>query len=91
MMTTKRLFNKMISLISAIIMMAVMSANFITANADEELNPDTIISEIAVMINEARAQAGLEKVYVLPYLNEVAEIRAIETAINYDHRRRDNY
>lgn len=91
MMTTKRLFNKMVSLISAIIMMAVMSANFITANADEELNPDTIISEIAVMINEARAQAGLEKVYVLPYLNEVAEIRAIETAINYDHKRRDNY
>ncbi len=91
MMTTKRMFNRMVSLISTIVMMAVMAANVTTAKAAEEFNPYTMISEIALMVNEARTEAGLEKVYVLPYLNEVAEIRAIETAINYDHRRKNGY
>ena len=92
MMTTKRMFNRMISLISTIVIMAAMAAN-VTANtaAAEELNAETMIEEIAVMVNEARAKAGLGNVYVLPYLNEVAETRAIETAIDFDPRARRNY
>lgn len=91
MMNTKKMFKRMVSLISTIVMIAVMSANITTANSAEELDPDAMISKIALMVNEARTEAGLEKVYVLPYLNEVAEIRAIETAINYDPRRRNNF
>lgn len=91
MMNTKKFFNRIVSLISAIVTITVMSASVAASNAAEELDPDEMVSKIALMVNNARAEAGLEKVYVLPYLNEVAETRAIETAINYDHRRRNDF
>lgn len=90
MMNAKNMITRMIGIISAMVMMIAMAANTaVNAMATEEIDPETAIAEIAEMVNAARAENGLDAVYVLPYLNEVAETRAIETAINFDHRRRN--
>lgn len=92
MMNAKNMITRMIGIISAMVMMIAMAANTaVNAMAAEEIDPETAIAEIAEMVNAARAENGLDAVYVLPYLNEVAEIRAIETAINFDHRRRNGF
>lgn len=90
MMNAKRFFNRIISFASTIVMTAVAAAN-VTANtfAAEEFDHDAMVNELAVLVNEAREEAGLGDVYVLPYLNEVAQTRTIETTISFDHRTRN--
>lgn len=78
---------KVIKKITAMVMTIVMAAAMAAANtvkASETPDTEMLVNEIAVLVNEARAEAGLAPVYVLPYLNEVAEIRAVERAINYE-------
>lgn len=90
MMTAKRFLNKVISIVSTIVMTAVTAAN-LTVNtfAAEEFDHDAMVNELAVLVNQAREEAGLGDVYVLPYLNEVAQTRTIETTICFDHRTRN--
>lgn len=52
---------------------------------DEEI--DELANEIAILVNEARAEAGLQPLYVVPYLNEISEIRAVETTMEFSHTR----
>ncbi|MCM1529083.1 MAG: CAP domain-containing protein [Alistipes sp.] len=78
---------KVIKKITAMVMTIAMTAAMAAANtvkAAESYDAEQLVNEIAIMVNEARAEAGLEPVSVLPYLNEVSEIRAIERAINYN-------
>lgn len=91
MTNTINIIKKMVSLISAMMMITVMAAYIPAAKASEELNVEASINEMAELINNARKANGLNEVYVLPYLNEVAEIRAIETAIDFSHIRRDGF
>lgn len=82
---------KMIKKITAMLVTIAIAAAMAaapTVKAAETPNTEALIERIAVLVNEARAEAGLEPVYVLPYLNEVAEMRAVERAINYDKIRR---
>ena len=57
------------------------------ADADTE----QCAKEIAVLVNEARAENGLPPLYVSPYLNSVAVLRAQESAVFLDdkHHRPD--
>ena len=91
MAATKKMVKRMISFISAVIMAAMMAA-YIPANAAEELTDDqaaVLTNEIAILVNEARKEAGLKPLYVLPYLGEVAEIRAVESSESFSHSRKD--
>lgn len=85
----KKMFTRMISAASALVMASMMTT-YIPANAAEELTDDMAaqrIQEIALLVNEARVEAGLKPLYVLPYLNEVAEIRAFEASMDFSHTR----
>ena len=82
---------KMVSFLSAFVM-ACMMVSYLPTFADEEYSDDQIaemINEVAILVNEAREEAGLKPVYVLPYLNEVSEIRAVESTMQFSHSRRD--
>ena len=73
----KRL-NRIISVISAVaVMLALLGFSSLTSSAGEETyDLDAMAEEIALLVNEARAELGLEPVYVVPYLNDEAELRA---------------
>lgn len=45
------------------------------------------INEVAVLVNEARIEHGLEPLYFVPVICEISEIRAQELAQHFDHER----
>lgn len=63
-----------------------------SVSASTTIDADEIAEEMVVKFNEARAELGLEPLYITPYLNEVAEVRAeeiAETNESYSHTRPD--
>ncbi len=83
MKATVKVIKKITAMVMAIAMAAAMAAAN-TVKASDTPDTETLVNEIAILINEARVEAGLEPISVLPYLNEISEIRAIERAVNYD-------
>ena len=73
----KNMMNKAISIIAAIIMMAAMTVMNVSGADEEEMTAMT--ETLAVMINEAREAEGLAPLYVVPEMNEAAQIRAEES------------
>ncbi|MDE5583417.1 MAG: hypothetical protein K2J08_06910 [Ruminococcus sp.] len=85
-----KFFEKILCVFSAIVVSVVVMP-METANAElteiDEL--EEMISELAVLVNAERADKGIEPVYVVPYLNEVAETRAKEITVSFVHERPD--
>lgn len=46
-------------------------------------------NQMMLLVNDARNEYGLEKLYTVPYLNDVAKIRANESIIEPSHTRPD--
>ncbi len=94
MMTMVRNFaKKMVGFFTAAAMTAAMAA-FIpgTASATEEIADAQLRSmanEVAILVNEARRELGLPEIYVVPYLNEIAEDRSVEITVEFAHSRLD--
>jgi len=63
----------------------------ISANAAEEYICEykDFVDAIGAYVNEARVEAGLNPLYVVPVLNEVADVRAEESLIDFSHTRLD--
>lgn len=83
------LFKKAVSALSAVIMVA--TSGMITKNASAVEEPDLqeMAEQIVVLVNEARAEEGLDPIYAVPYLFDVAEQRAEECVEKFDHKRAD--
>lgn len=47
------------------------------------------IEELAALVNELRKEAGLNPLYLVPYLSDASAVRAKETVEKYDHMRPD--
>lgn len=45
--------------------------------------------EVEVLVNEAREEAGLKPIFVVPYLNDVAQVRSRECIFQFSHNRPD--
>lgn len=90
MTTTMKMMKKMVSLISAAVMAGTMAINAAgTAFAGEGVSNAELrekINEVAKLVNEAREEAGLKPLYVLPYLNEISETRAEEISVEFSHQ-----
>lgn len=50
----------------------------------------SLAEEIVILVNEARADAGLNPVYAAPLLYDAAEVRAIESVEKFSHYRPDS-
>ncbi len=90
----KKTLRKMIAVISAMMMTFGFMMTLInpadTFAAEEETNEyAALIEEMAVKFNGAREEMGLEPLSIVPYLNEVSQIRAEEQLVQYDHYRPD--
>lgn len=80
MKNTKNMINRMVSVIAAAMMMAAMAAmTVMNASGADENETAAMTEALAVMINEAREAEGLAPLYVVPEINEAAEIRAEES------------
>ncbi|MDE5583416.1 MAG: hypothetical protein K2J08_06905 [Ruminococcus sp.] len=58
-----------------------------SAGDTEEINFQELADQIGYLVNEARTQAGLNPVYMVPYLNEVATARCRECLTDFSHDR----
>lgn len=93
----KNMFRKMVSMVSAMVLTLGCSVSVIkntnessvTAMAASESEYTELIEDMAVKFNEAREELGLEPLYVVPYLNEISQVRAEEQPIKYSHTRPD--
>lgn len=80
---------RIISMFMAMLMMTVcVKFPMKTAGSDE---PDfkEMAEQMIVLVNEARAEAGLNPVYAVPYLNDMAYVRARECIAQFSHERID--
>lgn len=90
----KKFYSKMVSFLTAIMMTFTTSifaltfagtTAFATEYAPEQLAE--MANEVAILINQEREALGLKPLYVVPYLNECAEIRAKEQLEKEGHFR----
>lgn len=77
---------------TAAAVVAVTCASFPTDSSDALTVPDypALADEIVVLVNEARIEAGLNPLYVVPVLNDAAEIRVLESVEYFSHYRPDS-
>ena len=78
---------------------AVMLAFFITglcinrcptiSYSEESYDLNAMAEEIVLLVNEARTEAGLEPLYMVPYLCDVSNVRARECIVSFSHTRPD--
>lgn len=87
----KKMVKKVVTMVTAIAVSVTASAfAFSDVSAAYEYSEEELASlanEIAIMVNEEREALGLRPLYVVPYLNECAEIRVEESAELFSHTR----
>ena len=82
-MKKTNIFNRVISTLSAVIMAASANTFSLNTNAsDNEPDCTAMAEKIIFLVNQARTEAGLDPIYAVPYLNELAEERAEECINN---------
>ncbi len=88
--TIKKMMKKVTTIVSAAVMAGTMmiSAAGNTFAASEGVDAAELrekINTIGILVNEARAAEGLEPMYIVPYLNELSEVRAEEISVEFSH------
>lgn len=91
----KNTFKKMVAMMSTMIIafggfinkMDSCDAEASDASVSTTVNAEEIEDEMVAKFNEARAELGLEPLYIIPYLNDAAEVRATEIVDSYSHTR----
>ncbi|MBR4627610.1 MAG: SCP-like extracellular [Ruminococcus sp.] len=91
MFTVRCIVNKFISCMSAaaVAFSCMLSAPAVTSGEEAQRSWAQLADEVGYLVNEARIDAGLEPVRVVPYLNDRANVRASECAVKWDHNRPD--
>ncbi len=86
----KSMCKKMISIISAAILSICCIINFpIRSSGEEQVDMNALVKEMTILVNDARAEFGLNPVYLVPYLCDVANVRARECIVTFSHTRPD--
>lgn len=86
----KNMFSRISGFITAAVMAFTLTSVFSAHAADSaENDTDELVKQIALMVNQARSEQGLKPVYVVPYLCNVANVRAAETVEYFAHSRLD--
>ena len=87
-MKKMNVFRRVITALTTAIMAVTANGFTFTTHAVEEA-PDfkEMTDKIIYLVNEARAEAGLDPIYEVPYLSELATIRAEECVIDFSHSR----
>lgn len=93
--TAKRFYSRMVSFLTALVMACTTAIFTVSTASGADISADELAemaNQVAIMVNEAREEAGLDPLYVVPYLNDCATIRAEENVTlgkNISHTRPD--
>ncbi len=60
-----------------------------SAQSSSEIDLKYYIDQVSALINQLRAENGVEELRVAPILNEIAAKRAVELSVQFDHSRPD--
>lgn len=96
----KKTLRRMVTIMSTLMiaftcfinLMNAPEAEAAEADSSTEIDTAELAEEMAARFNDAREELGLAPLYIVPYLNEVSEIRAAEIAASnesYSHIRPD--
>lgn len=80
---------RIISTLMAMLMMTVCVKFPMKTSGSDEPDFKEMAEQMIVLVNEARAEAGLNPVYAVPYLNDMAYVRARECISQFSHERID--
>lgn len=87
----KRMYLKFTAIISAAAIVLSFVQNTEAGAEIQEINDyQAMVDEMIILVNEARAEAGLKPVYAVPTLNTAALQRAIECSETFSHIRPDS-
>ena len=88
-MKKMNVFRRVVTALTTAIMTVSATGLTLTTNATSTEIPDyqAMTDRIVYLVNEARAEAGLEPIYAVPYLSELAEERAEECVETFSHKR----
>ena len=91
MSTVKKISGKVSAVAVAFVMLICVLASFPSRAVAEEKEMDfaAMSEELAFLINEAREDAGLEPLKIVPYLCDISHIRARECITLFSHDRPD--
>ena len=83
------LFKKVISTLSAVVLATAGAGSFATKSNAAYDDPDflELAEQVIVLVNEARAEEGLDPIYAVPYLCDAATIRSEECVESFSHTR----
>lgn len=90
----KKVTCRIVSFVSSMVFAMCFVLNFpVFAEGEEQqqnaVDLNSMAVEIVVLVNEARAEAGLRPLYMVPYLNDVSKVRARECVFSFSHTRLD--
>ena len=81
--------DRIISVFVAVAVMAFYISFPMESSGSDEPDFNALAEEVMVLVNEARADEGLEPLYAVPHLCDIAYIRAEDTITLQDHVRPD--
>ncbi len=87
---TKKFLSKFIGVFTAVLMLCAMfvfpqSESYSASESSAEMKSKA--NKLAMLINEYREENGLNPLYIVPYLNDVSDIRVNESIENFSHYR----
>lgn len=75
----------MAAFLASVIMLAAPSQSY----GENSYDPNALAEEIVILVNQARAEAGLKPVKMVPYINDLAHVRCRELLVHLSHTRPD--
>ncbi|MDE5556685.1 MAG: SCP-like extracellular [Ruminococcus sp.] len=75
------------ALTTAIVAVTANSFAFTTQAIEETPDFKEMTDKVIYLVNQARTDAGLDPIYAVPYLNELATVRAEECVVSFSHTR----
>ena len=75
------------ALTTAIVAITANTFAFTTQATNETPDFKEMTDKVVYLVNQARAEAGLEPIYAVPYLSELATVRAEECVVEFSHTR----
>ncbi|MBR1822735.1 MAG: SCP-like extracellular [Ruminococcus sp.] len=83
----KKYSRRILSAAAAFIVTICFTSGFFSRANGETKDFKAMAEEIVVLVNEARAEEGLKPLYMVPYLCDLAHIRARECISTFSHTR----
>ena len=83
----KKLLKKVLTVLAAFIVAICFNSNFLSSAQPDQSDFKEMAEKIVILVNEARAEAGLKPVYMVPYLCDVSMVRARECIFKFSHNR----